>query len=98
MKEVDIGKEMEDEQVKVEKENPERFSINIIEEKRRIKGGDEKMRKITIYESAHDTTPEDWDTIKEILTMHKIKFEEGRPQYNNYCAEVEVWHWIGWKE
>jgi len=25
-------------------------------------------------------------------------FEEGRPQYNNYCAEVEVWHWIGWKE
>ena len=56
------------------------------------------MRKITIYESAHDTTPEDWDTIKEILTMHKIKFEEGRPQYNNYCADVEVWHWIGWKE
>ena len=34
MIEVDIGQEMEDEQVKVEKENPKRFKVIIIEVKK----------------------------------------------------------------
>lgn len=34
MIEVDIGQEMEDEQVKIEKENPKRFKISIIEVKK----------------------------------------------------------------